>query len=328
MGLVGVLILGFLLYQSFGGGSGDIVNGENNNGQIETFPEGWNRYSNPQFDFTFRYPPEATEAIEAGRVKITYLGPNNTMGSEITDGFTFFVQALETNGQTLSTLATNQFEEDQEFATVVSEPTLTTAYSRDAYFYEVETELGVIAQHVLLESADGEQVFHITYSISGDEEGAYEEMVEAMISTVEADTPVGDPQDTETVSIAVLDTEYEGEPDRGCDQVVLIEREVPETEAPLTAALTELFSIDETRVEGYYNFIANTNETLTFDRAAVESGVASIYLSGELSGLAGVCDDPRAQIQIEETALQFATVESVTLYLNGQPTDLRPDLAQ
>ena len=78
-------------------------------------------------------------------------------------------------------------------------------------------------------------------------------------------------------------------------------------------------------VDGYTNFIARTNDTLSFERAEVdEDGTAHIYLTGELSGLAGVCDDPRAAIQIEETALQFATVAEVQLYLNDEPTDLIP----
>jgi len=56
----------------------------------------------------------------------------------------------------------------------------------------------------------------------------------------------------------------------------------------------------------------------------VEHGTASIYLSGELSGLAGVCDNPCASIQIEETTLQFPTVDNVVFYLSGEETDLTP----
>lgn len=129
----------------------------------------------------------------------------------------------------------------------------------------------------------------------------------------------------DTVSIAVLQTAGVTEPERGCDRVVMIERTIAPTTAPLTAALNELFSIATTSVSGYYNFIANTNGTLSFDRARVEDGTAHIYLTGELSGLAGVCDDPRAAIQIEETALQFTTVTDVILYLNEEETDLIPD---
>ncbi len=127
------------------------------------------------------------------------------------------------------------------------------------------------------------------------------------------------------VKIALLDTEGKSAgKSRGCDKVALVTRTITPTSAPLTAALNELFGIKETNVGGLYNFIAKTNGTLHFDHAVVENGTAKIYLTGSLSGLAGVCDDPRAAIQIEETALEFATVNSVEIYLNGTKTTLVP----
>ena len=107
----------------------------------------------------------------------------------------------------------------------------------------------------------------------------------------------------------------------------MIEIAITPTTAPLTAAMNELFSLNQDRITDgdWFHFIARTNDTLTFDRAVVDEGTAYIYLEGELSGLAGVCDNPRARIQIEETALQFSTVDTVVLYLNGEETTLTPD---
>jgi hypothetical protein len=79
-----------------------------------------------------------------------------------------------------------------------------------------------------------------------------------------------------------------------------------------------------TQPDTEYNFIARTKKTLKYDRVMLANGTAHIFLTGELSGLAGVCDDPRAAIQIEETALQFPSVKKVQLYLNGNPTTLIP----
>ncbi|HEY4525354.1 MAG TPA: GerMN domain-containing protein [Candidatus Paceibacterota bacterium] len=133
------------------------------------------------------------------------------------------------------------------------------------------------------------------------------------------------PATTASVVIAVLDTAgtSNGKP-RACDKVILVPRTVATTTAPLTAALQNLFAISTTSVSGYFNYIARTNATLKFDRATVANGTAHIYLTGSLSGLAGVCDDPRASIQIEETALQFGTVQRVQLYLNNATTTLIP----
>lgn len=128
-----------------------------------------------------------------------------------------------------------------------------------------------------------------------------------------------------SVDIAVLDTAgASAGKTRGCDRVVMLPRTITPTTAPLSAALRALFAIESEQVNGWFNFVARTNDTLAFDRAEVRGGVAHIYLTGSLSGLAGVCDDPRARIQIEETALQFPSVQSVQLYLNGTATNLTP----
>lgn len=130
---------------------------------------------------------------------------------------------------------------------------------------------------------------------------------------------------TTTIKLAMLDTAaLSNGKARGCDRVVMINREIAATSSILNAALRELFTEEREEVSGVFNFIARTNETLMFDRATIEAGTAHIYLTGSLTGLAGVCDDPRAQIQIEETALQFPTVTRVEIYLNGINTELTP----
>ncbi len=135
-------------------------------------------------------------------------------------------------------------------------------------------------------------------------------------------------RETETSSVLVAFLDREGVSDgksRGCDKVVMVEYSTPPTTTPLATAMQVLFAIDSEDVNGLFSFIARTNDTLRFDRATIVDGIANIYLTGELTGLAGVCDDPRAVIQIEETALQFPTVKSVQIYLNEEPTTLVPD---
>lgn len=139
-------------------------------------------------------------------------------------------------------------------------------------------------------------------------------------------TSTPNPPRISQVSIALLDTTGSGTGKaRGCDTVVLVSQNIPGTTTPLTAAMQVLFAQPEgTQPSAAYNFIARTKSTLKFERAEVRDSTAHIYLIGSLSGLSGVCDDPRAQIQIEETALQFGTVKTVQIYLNNQPTTLTP----
>ncbi len=145
-------------------------------------------------------------------------------------------------------------------------------------------------------------------------------------TTTPTSTPAtSTPSTVSRVQIAMLDTEgTTAGKQRGCDRVVLVPVDITPTTAPLTAAMQRLFGYSTTSVGRFFNFIDRTNETLKFDRATVVNGTANIYLTGSLSGLAGVCDDPRAQIQIEETVLQFASVQRVQIYLNGQATNLTP----
>ena len=125
---------------------------------------------------------------------------------------------------------------------------------------------------------------------------------------------------TSSILIALLDTaQASNGPSRGCDRVVMINQHIATTTTPLTSALNMLFAISTTTVNGWFNYIPRTSATLQFSSATVVNGTANIYLTGSLSGLAGVCDNPRAEIQIQETALQFPTVQQVQLYLNNQP---------
>lgn len=102
----------------------------------------------------------------------------------------------------------------------------------------------------------------------------------------------------------------------GCnDSVVPVTQTIEPTAAPLTAALEILLGLDAD-AEGLYNALAASD--LTLESAAVIDGEARIELSGQLS-LGGVCDDPRVLAQLEQTAAQFATVNSVAITLNGEP---------
>ncbi len=291
-------------------------------------PNDWETYSNAQYDFSIAHPPEASVqaegAGEQNHIKFTYLGSDQATG-EITDGFTLTVSSYEQDDQTLEEFAQTRFQEDMQASEEVSPVTSTVFKDRSAYTYTVEN-VGEI-ENTVVENDDAYVV--ISSNISDPNNQGYEDMVEQMKDSLELREISGDEvaqPTTEEISLAMLDPDVsEGEePDRGCDMVAMVTRDIEETETPLTVAMNELFSIDREEVQGFRNFMARTNDTLSFNRAEVNNGTANIYLEGELSGLAGACDNPRARIQIEETALQFATVEDVQIYLNGEATDLQP----
>lgn len=102
----------------------------------------------------------------------------------------------------------------------------------------------------------------------------------------------------------------------GCgDSTVPYTVSIEPTVAPLTAALNQLFTIG-TQPFGYYNALGSSS--LRVQGIDIDDGVATIALTGNLS-LGGVCDAPRVEAQLRQTALQYRTINSVNILINGQP---------
>jgi hypothetical protein len=105
----------------------------------------------------------------------------------------------------------------------------------------------------------------------------------------------------------------------GCgDSAVETNVEVPYSTGVLRAALTKLLSIKDQNYgqSGLYNVLYQSN--LKIGSLALKNGVATIHLTGKLT-LGGECDNPRVQAELEQTALQFSTVKSVSIYINNVP---------
>lgn len=134
-------------------------------------------------------------------------------------------------------------------------------------------------------------------------------------------TPVPPSANTTQVKIfliAIGDNGVSG-PMIGCgDSAIAVTRVVPETRAPLTAALNQLLSLHDKFLgqSGLYNALYQSN--LQLQSVTLVSGVATINLTGSLS-LGGECDNPRVEAQLADTALQFSTVRTANIFLNGKP---------
>jgi LysM repeat protein len=105
----------------------------------------------------------------------------------------------------------------------------------------------------------------------------------------------------------------------GCgDQVVPVKRNIPPTQAPLTAALNELLSLHDQYYgqSGLYNALYQSN--LAVQKITRNGTTWYIYLTGTMQ-LGGVCDIPRVEAQLQRTALQFSTVKRAYYYVNGVP---------
>jgi hypothetical protein len=101
----------------------------------------------------------------------------------------------------------------------------------------------------------------------------------------------------------------------GCeDSLVPVTRLIRKTAAPLKAALEELLATPAETGENpkLQNFWKGRN--LKVRSVSIRRSTATIQLSGEVH-VAGVCDQPRIESQIEETALQFPTVKRVKVFI-------------
>jgi hypothetical protein len=101
----------------------------------------------------------------------------------------------------------------------------------------------------------------------------------------------------------------------GCeDSLVPVTRTIRATAAPLKDAIQELLSTPAETGNNptLKNFWIGRN--LRVKSVSLRRSTATIYLSGEVF-VAGVCDEPRIQSQIEETARQFANVKRVKIFL-------------
>ena len=106
----------------------------------------------------------------------------------------------------------------------------------------------------------------------------------------------------------------------GCgDSLIAVTRTIDKTATPLTAAIRELLQTPQhPSVDGspnLENFWKGRN--LKVRSVFIVNHTATIRLSGELS-VAGVCDEPRIESQIDATARQFPTVKRVKVFIGNQ----------
>jgi hypothetical protein len=118
--------------------------------------------------------------------------------------------------------------------------------------------------------------------------------------------------------IAIGDNGKSG-PKIGCgDSAIPVQVRVPYTQAVLRASLDKLLSLKQRDygASGLYNVLYQSD--LHVASLALDAGKATIRLTGSLT-LGGECDSPRVDAQIRYTALQFSTVQDVTIFLNDKP---------
>lgn len=155
-------------------------------------PAGWQTYTSPQDNFTFSYPPQASTSVQSGRTTVTYLGPDNTPGSEISDGFIFDVQTVDVDQEaSLLQIAEEQLQSQLEdrgeitgTTTATTTPRRITVGNKIGYEYELESELGPMITYVVIQ-ADETTAFVASYMVEDPGNRQYQQMIDTMLQTLQ-----------------------------------------------------------------------------------------------------------------------------------------------
>lgn len=107
-----------------------------------------------------------------------------------------------------------------------------------------------------------------------------------------------------------------------CSLVYPLNRKIPYTQAVGRAALNELFNgiTQEEKEDGYFT---NLNTGIQIQSITIQNGIAKVDFNRKLQeGIGGSCKVTSIRAQIEKTLLQFPTVNTVIISIDGQSEDI------
>lgn len=114
----------------------------------------------------------------------------------------------------------------------------------------------------------------------------------------------------------------EGDMETECENVVALGRTIDKTEAIGRAALEELF-IGLTDQEKELGYITSINPGVKIQKLTIENQIAKVDLSKELEqAVGGSCRVAAISAQIKETLMQFSSVSSVIISVDGRTEDI------
>lgn len=125
--------------------------------------------------------------------------------------------------------------------------------------------------------------------------------------------------DAETMEVSV---HFGRQSPTNCEETVAVPRVITRTEAPARAALEHLLA-GPTTEERERELFSPIPSGVTIQRLAVVEGTVEVDLSKQLeAGAGGSCRAQAIRSQIENTLLQFSTVDSVLLSVDGRVEEI------
>src|SRR5690606_10308053 len=106
----------------------------------------------------------ATVVIEAERAKVQLLGPGNPPNSEVTNGFTLYIDSESTTAGA-EAHAEGLLAEQPDYAEVLEPLQSVSVGGQEAYAFTVRSALGTPVTHLVF-AANGSAVYVMSYLIS------------------------------------------------------------------------------------------------------------------------------------------------------------------
>lgn len=159
-------------------------------GATSSAPVGFQLYQNSQLGIALLVPTDASISAPApNRIQVTFLGPNNEVGTEIIDGFTttIFRDQLEENvqsGQAYAQSVRNETANNPE-ASNVSNLREVMVNGELSYVYTYQTALGNQVTSYLFLPNGGNVGYQVTSTISDPENRNYESLVRSMLDSLQ-----------------------------------------------------------------------------------------------------------------------------------------------
>ncbi len=139
-------------------------------------------YESSRLDVYLEYPAEAEVNYEDDRLKVTYVGPDSQM-TEITDGFTFFVDVQEGEGRSVAEAAEQEFEERTEALEPISAPEPVMVNGREVTGFVIEGGLG--GEQTFLVFSDNDRIIITSQFIADPHNRNYDQLVEDIFHSIE-----------------------------------------------------------------------------------------------------------------------------------------------
>lgn len=130
------------------------------------------------------------------------------------------------------------------------------------------------------------------------------------------------PASLEETVVNVYFNSNQGADELACNQVLAVERKITKTPGIARATLEELLK-GPTEEEAGAGFFTSINPGVVIQRLVIEQGAAKVDFNAKLDeGVGGSCRVAAIWAQIARTLLQFPTITSVTISIDGRSEDI------